>query len=335
MRRILVVTEADEKVASGHLMECIEIVKVLRDNGYQVSLLINDDMPETFQSRIPFPYEKFPRECLFGQYMIRETLVNHAIDLVIFNLRCIEDELLQYIREDYRGIILCIDELGHRHLSCDIIVNPMIDEYYHEYVDLDAKLYAGAKYLALPRSIRAFHERKKEIHEEIKKICVSMGGVDSFGTTVKLAKWLPELLPEARMDFVLGGGFPYWEELESLVRNRRKISVYKNIDYIFELFFEADLAFCAGGNTLHELACIGTPAIVIPSMPHEVKNGKAFAVYGACLCLPIASDITINDIKNAKEKVLHRDIRKVFKENGRKLLGGNGAFEIVKIVGMY
>lgn len=329
MRRILVVTEADKKVASGHLMECIELVEVLRDNGYQVSLLINDDMPETFQSRIPFFYEKYPKKDFWGGWMIREILVNHAIDLVIFNLRCIEDELLQYIREDYRGIILCIDELGHRHLSCDVIVNPMIDEYYHKYMDLDAKLYVGAKYLVLSRKIREFHERKKEIREEVKRICVSMGGVDPFGTTVKLAKWLPELLPEVRMDFVLGGGFPYWKDMEPLVRKCNKISVHKNIDYIFELFFEADLAFCAGGNTLHELACIGTPAIVIPSMPHEVRNGRAFEKKRSGVCLPITTSITMDDVCKGIRKVLCRKIREIFRDEGRKNYDGTGIIEIL------
>lgn len=332
MKHILVVTEANDKVASGHLMECIEIVEVLRNDGYQVTLLINDDMPEAFQSRIPFLYEIYPKDSSLGRQTIREALVNHGIDLVIFNFRCIEDGLLRYIREGYRGIILCIDELGHRHLSCDIIVNPMIDAYYHEYVDLDANLYAGAKYLVLPRCIKEFHEKKKEIREEIKRVCVSMGGVDPFGTTVKLAKWLPRLLPEVRMDFVLGGGFPYWKELEPIVGNSSKISVHRNIDYIYDLFFKADLAFCAGGNTLHELACIGTPTVVIPSMPHEKCNGNTFQLFGFGICLAMTHEIKFEDVYTQINKISSVHLRKTFVKNGKKLVEGEGEFEIRKLI---
>ena len=53
MKRILVVTEATEKVASGHLMECIEIADVLQEKEYHISFLVNDDMPQAFRKRIP------------------------------------------------------------------------------------------------------------------------------------------------------------------------------------------------------------------------------------------------------------------------------------------
>ena len=39
---------------------------------------------------------------------------------------------------------------------------------------------------------------------------------------------------------------------------------------------------CAGGNTLHETACIGTPAIVWPSMPHERRTAECFERQGFC-----------------------------------------------------
>ena len=186
MKNIVIVTEANEKVASGHLMECIEIAAVLREHKYNVSFFVNDDIDRAFLERIPFSYRTYSRNLQYGCKAICQTLITDSIDLVIFNFRRIEDDLLRYIRQKYSGTVLCIDELGHRHLSCNIIVNPMIDAYYHVYDDLDAKLYAGAKYLILSRKIQDYHKREKKIRENIQRICISMGGVDPFGTTVKL-----------------------------------------------------------------------------------------------------------------------------------------------------
>lgn len=333
MKRILIITEANEKVASGHLMECIELADVLKEAGYQITFLINDDMPATFQSRISFPYVMYPCDLFLGREAIRDILCGQNIDMAVFNFRRIEDEMLCYIRKEYYGKILCIDELGHRHLSCDVIVNPMIDSYYHEYVDLNAILYAGAKYLVLPRRITEFHERKKEIREKIQRVCVSMGGVDPFGTTLKLAEWLPSLLPEVRIDMVLGGGFQYEEELKLLVCESEMISVHKNIDYIYELFFGADLAFCAGGNTLHELACIGTPTIVIPSMPHEVRNGKAFESFGFGLCLPPSNDLGGEELKKSLCRLIPFQERQSIMKHGKKICTGNGYELIGSLIG--
>lgn len=335
MKPILIVTEANEKVASGHLMECIEIADVLLESGYPVIFMINDDMPDALRSRIPIPYTAYRHGLAAGKEDIRKTLVDHAIDLLIFNFRFVEDEMLQHIRQSFRGIILCVDELGHRHLSCDVIVNPMIDPYYHIYTDSSAKLYAGAEYLVLPRSLATFHDRPKVISDEVRQVCVSMGGVDPFGTTLKLAEWLPKILPTAKMDLVLGGGFQYASELESIVAHNEKIEIHKNINYIYELFFRADLTFCAGGNTLHELACIGTPTVVIPSMPHEVRNGKMFERLGFGKCLSITHDVQREEVQDSIQQYRFATERKVASKNGKALICGKGAINTKRIVDEY
>ena len=332
MKHVLIVTEANETVASGHLMECIEIANVLSDSGYQVSFMVNDDMSQAFRLRIPIPYTAYRHDLENGKQDIRGIAFRNSVDLVIFNFRSIEEQLLQYIRKEFRGTILCIDELGHRHLSCDIIVNPMIDSYYHEYVDSKAKVYAGPEYLVLPRSLLDFHKREKIISPKIQRVCVSMGGVDPFGTTLKLAEWLPQMLQGVKIDLVLGGGFQYSSELEKIIAHNEDIAVHKNIDYIYELFFRADLAFCAGGNTLHELACIGTPTIVIPSMPHEVRNGKAFENRGFGMCLPITHKVKQWETKIGIEKMESYFARKECMECGKLIVTGNGANRIQAII---
>lgn len=332
MKRVAIVTEANETVASGHLMECIEIANALSESGYQVSFIVNDDMPQDFQSRIPFPYATYEHDLKIGKQHISGILSDNEIDLLIFNFRSIEDALLQSIREKFQGIILCIDELGHRHLSCDVIVNPMIDPYYHEYKNTDAKIYVGSEYLVLPRNILDFHRREKKITPKMQRICVSMGGVDPFGTTLKLAKWLPRILQDVEIELVLGGGFDYSLELEKIIAHRDGISVYRNIDFIYELFFRADLAFCAGGNTLHELACIGTPTIVIPSMPHEVRNGQWFEQHGFGKCLPITHIIEMKDCYAGVKLCGGYEQRAGFSKQGKGLVDGAGADRLVKII---
>ncbi|MBQ3799825.1 MAG: hypothetical protein II837_05955, partial [Treponema sp.] len=76
----------------------------------------------------------------------------------------------------------------------------MIDPYFWEYGASPAKLYAGQDYLILPEKITVYHERQKSIPEKIGRACVSMGGVDKFGSTVKIARWLLEKHPDVQLD---------------------------------------------------------------------------------------------------------------------------------------
>ena len=57
----------------------------------------------------------------------------------------LDGDLLIYDKAIDKTIsIICIDEFGHRNLQADIIVNPMIDSYYWNYGESDARLFCGA-----------------------------------------------------------------------------------------------------------------------------------------------------------------------------------------------
>ena len=53
--------------------------------------------------------------------------------------------------------VVCIDELGHRELMADIIINPMINSYYWNYGNSRAQLFCGAEYLILPQIVSKIH----------------------------------------------------------------------------------------------------------------------------------------------------------------------------------
>lgn len=304
--RFLIITEANQKVATGHFMEVCELSKELVDKGHEVKILINHDCPLELLNR-------FPNEYLFYNTSISKDLskVSRFVEEiqpseVITNLREVQNADILKLKEITDVPVICIDEFGHRTLDADVIINPMVDSSFWEYPGSSGKLYSGHQYLALPRCIKAYHDRDKTIKKDIAKVCVSMGGVDPYGTTVKIVEWLPQLFNVVEVDVILGAGFRFDDELEEATRKLPqtiRINIQKNVKNIYDYFFDADIAFCAGGNTLHELACIGTPTLVIPSMPHEINNGKEFEKMGAVKCLKQSDKVCVKEIKSALEKM--------------------------------
>ena len=59
MKRIAIVTEADERVASGHLMECIVCADTFLSAGYEVLFYINKEAAAPLKERIPVPYLEY------------------------------------------------------------------------------------------------------------------------------------------------------------------------------------------------------------------------------------------------------------------------------------
>lgn len=327
---VLIVTEANNKVASGHLFECLVCYEELRKecNAY---LMINADMPSLFKKRLPEQYLEYQSNIQDEVETLAHYAFEYGITILVFNLREIKNAFVQKVRELVNTDIICVDEFGHRALDADIIINPMISETYWVY-DSKAEMYCGAEYLVLNPEIARYHKLDKPINEGIKEITVSMGGVDAPGTTLKLAQWLPEMLEDVQINLVIGGGFSYKKELDIIIGNNSKIVVYQNIDFLYDLFYQSDLAICAGGNTLHELAVIGTPTLVIPSMPHEFQNGQAFQRKGFSICCDMAEQISRQSFEHNLSKLYAKESRKDMKECGKHIADGRGSERVCRIV---
>ena len=285
----------------------------------------------TFKTRLPEQHIEYRSNIQDEAETLEHLVSEYGITIIVFNLREIKNSFIHKVRELINTDIICIDEFGHRALDVDIIINPMISESYWVY-DSKADMYCGPEYLVLNPEIARYHKLDKPINEEIREITVSMGGVDVPGTTLKLAQWLPEMLENVRINLVIGGGFLYKEELDKIVENNKKIRVYQNIDFLYDLFYQSDLAVCAGGNTLHELAVIGTPTLVIPSMPHEFQNGQAFQRKGFSICCDMAEQIEPQKLQKKLLGLCDANMRRNMKNCGKKVADGRGGERVCGII---
>lgn len=330
---VLIVTEVNYRVASGHLFECLVCYEELKQD-INVYLMVNADMPAQFR-------REMPEKCIEYQSNIQdeiEVLVHYVlryrIDIVLFNLREIQNEFIHRMRAIIDVGIICIDEFGHRMLDADIIINPMISEKYWVY-DSKAELFCGADYLVLSPKIIEYYKMDKPINNKINSVTVSMGGIDAPGSTLKLAQWLPQILVDASVNLVIGGGFNYKKELIKSIEDYKQIKVYQNIDFLYDLFYQSDLAVCAGGNTLHELAVIGTPTLVIPSMPHEFQNGQAFQHNEFSICCDMAEQITQRKFERNLQRLYDVEVRKNMKKKGKLIADGRGYERVCRVIRDY
>ncbi len=333
---IVLLTEADQKVATGHLMEMIELAAVLTAEKREAIILINDDCASALLDRIPCHYIFYESNSVGRFESMNRILKDLSPKVLVTDMRELKNDQLSIIKKGISCKVISIDEWGHRKLEADAIVNPMIDPYYWEYETKDETIkYYGAEYLILPQTIQKYRSEKKKTNERVRRICISMGGVDAKGTTIKLVKWLFELMPELELDIILGGGFPFRKEIDNLLETEykdRKKCLSFNVDNIYEHFLKSDMAFCAGGNTLHELACMGIPAVVVPTEPHEIRNGKEFERRGFGKCLSIADEVTKEETDKAIHELLSYRVREGMHHKGTVIADGKGVQRMMAII---
>ncbi len=333
MDTIFIVTEANERVATGHLIECIACVDELLQNEYEVSFWINDNMGEGLKKRVPCMFHEYHISIESDYVTLMEEICKVHPKVLLFNLREISEKFLKICRDTLskKTTIICIDEFGHRNLQADIIINPMIDSYYWNYEESDAQLFCGAQYLFLDKKINQFHQMKKKIRRNIRNILITMGGVDPKNYTILLLKEIPVCFPDAEIDIVLGGGNQNCKDIYKKVENSARIRIYENILDLPKMIYQADLIICSGGNTLHEVACIGTPAIIFPSMSHEIRTAKCFSSNGFGYVID-AEDELRDKLWKACRNIKDYLVRREMSIKGKDLCDGLGLEHVMDII---
>lgn len=334
MNTIFIVTEANASIATGHLLECIDCMEELKEIGYDVLFWINDDAECSLKERINCLYQQYRHSIEKDYTLLLDEIRKKQPVAILFNLRQISDSFLVELRcmLPTETKLICIDEFGHRSLQADIIINPMIDPYYWEYGESKAHLFCGAEYLVLSEKLEILHKKEKGIKEIINRIVVTMGGVDPRNYTMDLMESTVERFTDSAIDIIVGGGNQNRESIKKKAANYQNITVRENISNLPDLLFEADLVICAGGNTLHEAACIGTPAIVLPSMPHEERTARCFEKSGFGITVDVSSDCWKKDIFAIFERVVPMSVRSEMSISGKKISDGSGRKRIAEII---
>lgn len=329
--KVVIVTEANEKVATGHLMECVICAETLLDNGYYISFWINNDADVRLKTRIPCEYKEYKRniEVDYDELVAEINRINPCA--VILNLREVSGEFVAKLKALTKFKILCIDEYGHRYLPADIIINPMIDPYYWQYEGEKIDLYCGAQYLVLSEKLERLHSMEKPINSNIDNILISMGGVDPRDYTTILVNEIPQIFPNASIDIILGGGYINRQNIYNMAAGYNQVKIYENVTTMPEMIFGTDLIICAGGNTLHEAACIGTPAIIMPSMPHEIRTAKYFEKSGFGYVVNTSSMLCEN-LAECCDRINNSMIRKEMSHKGKQISDGLGRKRIIEIL---
>jgi spore coat polysaccharide biosynthesis predicted glycosyltransferase SpsG len=148
------------------------------------------------------------------------------------------------------------------------------------------KLLLGLNYLVLNADI----VRYKRQRTRLDSIVITMGGSDTYGVTLEVAKAIQNY--GAMASIIIGPGFDETQyDYESLGHH---FKIIKNVPSLMEEFFKHDIAITAGGITPFEAAASGLPTIVVANEVFEVKTGLLLESLGCSRYAGYRTDIPFN-----------------------------------------
>jgi len=331
---IAFLAEASRNIGTGHVVETLAIARQASAIGMSPVVWVNAETPAQLIAQAPCPVHRVPDFEAAGIRAVAEEVRALGIEGVVTNLRSIQNEQVAILKEC--GLrVLCIDEWGRRHLDCDVVLNASPVKAYHQYTSNNPafRMCAGVEFLPLAPEYEAMHAADRCHRGPVQTAVVSMGGMDRTGATVRLVTALLDVRTDVALHLVIGAGFAHRRELAAMreATQTNHMTIHENLPSLANLLCQCDVGFTAGGNTLAELACVGTPALVAFEDPHEREQGEAFERLGFGRCLGAGISVEPAQIRDAIGALDDPAVRERHCITGKALVDGKGVQRVLNI----
>ena len=286
--RIIIRTDASQKMGTGHVMRCLTLAEVFKVNGANVEFisrkhegnLIDKIRSSGFNVfELGLMAEKEVDDKLFHSHWLETTqqqdaddcidiLKNKQIDWLVVDHYAL-DEQWQNRLKSYCEKLMVIDDLADRKHQCDILLDQTFGRQQEDYLELtpkDCQLLLGSQYALLRLEFAKWrpYSLERRSKPEFKQLLINMGGVDVDNVTEKVLDELKicNLPNDLKITVVMGGSAPHLESVKSkAITLPYKTEVKVDIDNMAEIMANSDIAIGAAGATTWERCCLGLPTI--------------------------------------------------------------------------
>lgn len=277
--------DANEVVATGHIMRCITIAKELLKKGetvlffladeYGVSMLEEQDMPY-FVMHTNWENPKEELDILCGE------IAGRGITAMLFDSYRFDKEYFERLQDGFEAKIRTayIDDLFEDVYPVDVVINynayhtqfPYEETYGKEY---SAELCLGPSYVPL----REEFGRDNLRDGNDKTVLLSCGGGDVLQSLYKILKKAVEDTRFVGVTFhvVLGRFHQQKERLEELANKYSNIKLHYNVTNMAELMEENRIAVSAAGTMLYELCAMERPTVFFVTADNQKYDSDYFA----------------------------------------------------------
>lgn len=325
--KVVFITEGNTKLGLGHIFSCLSLYQAFKTENCQIKIIV------------------------FGDRSVDEILAGTDYVKMEWQKKKNENNLLNFIRGSdivlidsllakeylYKKISLLIKtpvyiDYGNRiTYPRGIIINRTIFSEKIKYKNNKNIYLLGTKYFPLTKAF--WYVGDKKINKNIENIMVTFGGSDPKEMTSKILNYIISNYPDLNKSVVIGKGFINQIPAEFPKDKNTKLYFYPSGEEIKKIMLSSDVAISAGGQTLFELARIGTATIAVKVADNQIYNIKGLEKTGFIDFAGHWNDKKIlNKIGKLLKNLKNQKIRIKKMNIGRNLIDGYGSVRIANFV---
>ncbi len=331
MRKIVFRADGGRNIGMGHLVRGMSLAESIAGEDTEFVFVTREihGMPELLRAK---GYAVWAVEAETGPENIAKVVAAIEPSVVINDIRDAPVEYMTLLRDSGFPLI-SFDDTGDASSLVNVLIDANVSDDTLYLRNGGPKRYYGPRYMLLGGDFARLHEDKRKIREKVKNVMIIMGGSDPGNLTEHVVLSLDMISPDFDVTAIAGYGFSKCEILKEMAERRDWLTVAEQPESLAGLMLDADVAFSSGGISMYELACIGTPSIVLCQCPHEVDNAEIFVQQGIVESLGMGEYVSADEIVNCFNCVANNPgMRSVMNDSGKDFIDGRGIERITRII---
>ena len=315
-KRIIVRLDGSKSIGLGHVYNMLTILNHFRND--EILILMNKTKclgKEKLEENL-FNVKLFSTEIeLFKE------IKKFKPDIIFNDILNSKIKYMQKLKNEKFFIVNFEDLQGGRKLA-DLVFNPIFSN-----VNKLKNEFYGAEYACVRDEFRIF--KRKTVRKKIKKITITLGGVDSNNNTSKVIDLIQKnkILKNIDINVILGFGFKHKNELVKkiikLEKEEYNIQIIEKTDFISKYIVDSDFVITSNGRTVFEIASLKIPIISLSvnlreslhSFVRESKTGFQINFVNKAAEKELIKAISIMENYDRREKFL-KNLEKIDLEKG-------------------
>jgi len=347
--RVVIRVDASLKMGTGHVMRCLTLAEVLKENGADVEFICRKHEGNLINKIRSNGFNVFEFDLLaankvdnklFHSHWLGTTQLQDAIDCIsvlqsakadwlIVDHYGIDEDWQQDLKAYYDKLMV-IDDLADRKHKCDILLDQTFgrqQQAYGELVPKSCELLLGSQFALLRPEFAKWRQYslKRRKYPVFKQLLISMGGIDPDNFTEQVLKEVGTcVLPgDLEITILMGGMSCHLESVKNSANSLScKAEVRVDIDNMAEIMANTDIAIGASGATTWERCCLGLPTIQIITAHNQQTIANYLDKINA-IKLSEIKDLPIT-LKTAKNWLVN------FSANASRVCDGSGATKVAR-----
>ena len=318
-RRAYLLCRAGADVGYGHFMRLLAIYETLQSKGWICSFICNyatSKQPILNKYGVSFINRKrFAQQNRDQQINCRK--LNKFDWLIVDDYEETASSLMD-IRDRFFKVALFRD-LMHQSLDADLIIGQGVRQ---------GNCLQGNRYIPIRPYILSIRENLgTRQEEEIKRISVFFGGVDSKSLTLKFTRHLMGMNEHWGIDVFIGSASKDVPKLKEIAKFSKNITLHIDCKCPLKVMAKSSFALGAGGLNAWERAVVGLPSIIAVTSANQTTHVKKLTRAGAANVINIEENNPLN-IDKAIALLKNIETRNRMAKAARDCCDGQGAARI-------